>query len=65
MDCWGRDGAAQGEYKLLPDLPEWHWPLGYLQARGTECHTEHEIIKVYERSVLEMMFSLVSWFDTG
>lgn len=29
LDCWGRDEAAQGESRLLPHLPEWHWPLGY------------------------------------
>lgn len=34
LDCWGRDGAAQGESRLLPHLPEWQWPLGYCRLEA-------------------------------
>lgn len=29
LDCWGGDGAAQGESRLFLDFLEWYWLLGY------------------------------------
>jgi len=45
--------------------------VGVSQAGGTECHPEHKAVKIFERSLLEIMFSLawaghlIQYFESG